>query len=94
MDISRLEKLAALGGLSLEGTDRERLRLEISALEALAATLPAMEDEEEPGPSHPAAPLEREAADGDRELVSDNTPAMDGVFFLTPGVPHRGDRDD
>ncbi len=90
MDIQRLEKLAVLAGLSLEGMDKERLLQEISALEQLAATLPALAEDEPPPSAAPEHRSPPEIARLDRNLLADAAPAWEEGFYLIPGAPHRG----
>ena len=90
MDIQRLQKLAALAGLSLEGADLPRLLREINALEGLAATLPELREQGSPGPDAPGIRPEPGSAPLDRELLLECAPAMEAGFFVIPGVPHRG----
>ncbi len=90
MDIQRLEKLAVLAGLSLEGMDKERLLQEISALEGLAAILPELAEDELPLSAAPEHRPPSETAPLDRNLLAEAAPAREEGFYLIPGAPHRG----
>lgn len=97
MDIARLEKLARLAGLHIEEKEKEALLEDIRVLEALAAGLPAVDEEVPPLadlPEQPRSAAESGPVPWNLQLMRRVAPSLEDGFFLIPGVRPEGRDDD